>query len=552
MLGFSSPLAPPVSQQQPSVAQPPAQPAQQPGPMASTMLGFAAPVELRQALQQAQPPAAQPQPQAPAPAAKPVIAKTMLGVAMPGIAPVHAPAEPPRGIGSGTILGVAVPGIAPIHPPPGTPAPSVAYEPPPPVVPIVPAPAPLAREAAPAAPVRSSRSGMPLAIVAAVVGVLLLGGGVVLLLVARSAPPISATAKASPDGKEQLHLVCESCPDGTTVASQGVKATFKTKAADLDLAAPLAIGDNTFQLAIDRPGVGRDETVKLVLPLAYRIRGDVDGVNADPPALRVQVEAQKGSAVSVDGKPVTLDASGKATLTYDITADTSGAADETKTVERKIPYEVVDADKKKTTGEVVIRVGVVPLHVDAPGIALVTDQGSVWVSGATAKGAEVTANGTPATLSPDGSFEGKVDLAPDAKAITLRAAAAKDAAVKVAPRTVTIPVAHVPALLDAANAFDKGGTFPVLTPGPITSITGTVIDVRATHHHTALLVDSKKDCPSEPCLVKVDFGGDTSLRAGDSVEAFGVSGLPVATNKGQNLPHIDAALVVPRKASGKR
>jgi hypothetical protein len=518
--------------------------------MAQTMLGFAAPAELRAPqAQAAQAPTAQP--------AVKVAAKTMLGVAMPGIAPVAASAPAPSkyGVGSGTMLGVAMPGIAPIHSQPGImmqqaqPSPMMVPQPAPP--PILPAPAPLLHEAAPSAPVLSARKGFPLAIVAASVGGVVLAGGVVLLVLARSAPPMIGTATTSLEGKEQLHLVCETCPDGTTAAWKSAKATFKNKAADLDLAAPLVIGKNAFQIAIDRPGVGRDETVELVLPLTYRIRGDVDDIGATPPVVKVEVDAERGASVNVDGKPVALDANGKATLSYDVTQDEVGAADDVRTIERKVQYEVVDNDKKKKTGEVVIRVGVLPLHLDAPGAVLTTDEGAIWIAGRTSKGADVTANGTALPVSPDGTFEGKVDVTAGAQTMTLRTAPAHDAATKAAPRTMQLNVNRVASMDTETRAVEKGTSMgfddlardPAAALGQPIGITGSIVETRVTHHHSVLLVDDKRGCAKGPCLVRVEFGAETAFHPGDGVVAAGFVGKPITTPDGKTLPEVDASLV---------
>ena len=552
MLGFQSPLAPkPQPSQppaQPPVAQPapPTQPPAQGQPFAAkTMLGFSLPPEMHALQQQFQQQAAPAQPAAqPPPQQGGGMAKTMLGMAMPGVAPVQsqpaqAPPPPapqlPRGVGSGTILGVAVPGIAPLQSQPGAPPAAMAqrtliHEP---LPAIVPAPAPFMPEAAPSAPRLPGHKGFPIAIVAVIVGVVVLGGGVLLLLLSHSAPPIAATAKVSAEGKEQLHLQCESCADGTIVTWNGAKATFVKKSADLDLPAPLSIGENTFDLAIDRPGHGRDETVKLVLPLAFRIRGDVDGIAEDPPVIRVRIEAQSGSSVSVDGKPVTLDGDGKATLSYDVSQETTGEAEETRTIERKLPYEVTGKDKKTSSGEVVIRVGVVPLRLDAPGPALVTDTSPVWVAGRTAKGAQVTVGATALPVAPDGSFEGSVDVSPGVQTLTVRASASKDAPVKVAPRTVTASVERVDSL--AAKATALGST-------SLTTFSGSVVDVRGAHHHTILLIDDRS-CSSPPCLERVDYGSDTDVQPGDHVTAWGTPGKPVTTTDGKTLPVIAAELV---------
>ncbi len=450
------------------------------------------------------------------------------------------------------MLGVAMPGIAPAHSQPGVAPPShaidapVVHEPLPPVAPL---PAPFIREAAPAGPiVVVKRRGIPIAIFAVVALVLVLAVGAAILFFLRSPPPVVASAKVSTDGKEQLHLRCETCADGTTAVSNGAKATFANKEADIDLPSPLVIGDNAFQIAIDRPGVGRDETVKLVLPLAYRIRGDLSDIAATQQAIKIDVEAQKGAAVTVDGKPVALDASGKAVVTYAVTEDTTGPADETRTIEKKIPYEVEDKDHKKSNGEVTVRVAVLPLHVDAPASApLWTEDSSVWVAGRTAKGAQVTANGTPLAVAADGAFEGKIDVAAGEQTIAVRAAPA-DAAAKIAPRNATVKVNRVAQLGAQGKAFHATTTLAVTaftndaSIGQPAVVAGTVADVRVAHHHAIVLVDASSSTHAcTPCLVRVEYGADSEARAGDSVVAYGTVAKPVTTPDGKTLPALDAS-----------
>jgi len=589
MMGFASPVANLAGPQgtQPLPAQPQAQPQPQPPPPQptpappqaqpaanmKTMLGFASPFA------QGQPPQPQTQqPQQPPPqqpivpprAPNPQGMKTMLGVATPGIAPLSAsvpqpPPQPvpqaPKGLG-GTMLGVAVPGIAPLHSSPGapppqahTPTPAPVYEPPPP---IVPAPSPFIHEVAPSKPnVVHRKRGAPIAIVAVIGSLVVLAGGIVLLVLSRGAPPLNASAKVSAEGKEQLHLRCESCPDGTTATWQSAKATFANKEADIDLPSALAIGDNTFQIALDRPNMGRDETVKLVLPLAYRIRGDLSALSSATPTINVVVEAQPGTTVTVDGKPVALDASGKATLGYDVTQETTGATDETRTIEKKIPYTIVDKDKKKSDGEVAVRVAVMPLHIDAPGTLLVTADPSAWISGRTAKGSVVTANGKPLVVAADGAFEGQVDLQDGAQAITVRAATADDGkTVKAAPRTATVQVKRVASIdaeaktLDAGSmGFDEASRDPAGNTGKPLVVAGTVLEARAGHHQTVLLVDDKRGCAKGPCMVRVEHGADDGMRAGDAIVAYGAIGKPFTTPDGKALLVLDASLV--KKGSKK-
>ena len=62
--------------------------------------------------------------------------------------------------------------------------------------------------------------------------------------------------------------------------SAASKTTFAGGEADLTLAEPLHVGDNELALQIDRPGLGRDEAVKLVVPVAFRVHADIATMSA--------------------------------------------------------------------------------------------------------------------------------------------------------------------------------------------------------------------------------------------------------------------------------
>jgi len=481
------------------------------------------------------PPAQQPATPTPAPVAQTKAASsTLLGVAMPGIAPTHA-AAPAR-----TLLGVAAPGIAPTH--------AGQHTPEEPLPAIVPPPAPLSYEAAPAAPALVARKGVPLALVAVLVGALILVGGATLFFLSRGSP-LTATAKVGADGKEQLHLRCERCPDGSTASIGSAKTTFKNHEADLELASPLVVGDNPFDIELDRPGLRRNRQIHLLLPITYRIRGDLADIGASPPAIKVQVEATPGSNVTVDGKPVTLDAAGKATLSYDVTSDVTGLADETRTIEKKLPY-TVESKGHTDTGEVSARVAVMLLHLDAPSLSLVVDGGQIAVAGRTGKGAQLTVNGAAVAVAADGTFETNVDVAPGEQDLTIRVAPPSGAQAP-APRSAVVHVKRVTSLDKEASALDAASSLgfdalaaPEASLGQPIGVVGPVVDARVTHHQTVLLVDDRRGCAAGPCVVRVVYGGDSTFAKGDPVRAYGRVIKPFSSPDGKLVPQVDAALLV--------
>lgn len=510
---------------------------------------------------------------------------TMLGVAIPGIAPTAPgaaaaapiPAEPSGRIppAGGTMLGVAIPGIAPTAPgaaaaPGGQFAPGLqgqgtqgqAGAPPGRIrvahtaigeVPVLPLPAPYVDDVSmPVAPVRQQKSGVPIAVVVAIVAGLVLVGGLLIFLLKPGAPPISGQPRLDAQGNQILHLVCENCPDGTTVELDSAKATFKAKEADLPLAKPLEVGENDLVLKVDRPGTGRDEQVKLPVPLGFYVRADLSDIAAKPPVITVRVAAAPATVVTVDGKPLPLDASGKGAYALDVTSDTDGSTEEVRVIDKKIPYTVTLKGGPAQSGTVSARIAVVPLRLDEPSLHAVIDSNAFVVAGQSAAGATVTIDGKPVSAQADGSF-----------AETHTAASTGDTSLEIrataqgrAPRTVHLTVKKVASLAAEAKAADvtPRATYDEIAPdiaskaGQPAVLAGEVVEARVTGHQTVALINDTRGCKSGPCLARVVAPEDAKLARGGSVRVYGTVTRAVTTSAGKTVPEIAADFVV----AGKR
>ncbi|MGH7438020.1 MAG: hypothetical protein ACRENE_20250, partial [Polyangiaceae bacterium] len=402
---------------------------------------------------------------------------------------------------------------------------------------LVAAPAPLEEMQAPSAPKIVKAKGVPLVLVASIMGGLVIAAGIAGVFLLRKAPPITALPKASPDGKDILHLTCDpaSCKDGTTATLAGaspIKTTFAGGQADLTLAEPLHVGDNELALDINRPGLGRDEAVKLIVPVAFRVHADISTMSSAHPAITVRAEALPGSTVTVDGKPVPLDAKGTGSYAVDETAATDGPADESKAIAADIPY-VVTPPKASggaaQTGTVSARLAVAPLRVDSPGARGVFEEDHVLIAGRGAKGATVTIDGTPAPVAADGSFEGTVSVpAPGDKTVDVRAGTSALTA-----RTVHVALRRVASLAAEAKAWDAQPTVAydaamsdlTKATGQLIILEGEVFESRASGHRTILLLANRRGCAAGACIAKVVIGRDMKLNRGEVWRAYGtVSG----------------------------
>jgi hypothetical protein len=526
------------------------------------------------------------------------VQKTMLGVAIPGIAPTQgapapAPAPAPGGPaaqappGGGplslqskhsTMLGVAVPGIAPTHAPGQGPHGSTMQMPQsasqqnqpripsqvnhtalgmaaPPEVKIVPRPKTLIDEPLPIAPQLPQKKGVPaVALIGILFAIVLVAGGGIAFFALRNSGALSAVPQLDENGRESLKIGCPTCPDGTTVSLGASNATVTGGGAVLPLPAPLSIGDNDLTVKIERPDGGRHEDVKIHVPVAYRVRADLSTLSAKPPAITVRVEATPGSTVSVEDKPVTLDATGRGSYAIDLAKETEGTG-EAKTFERKIPFAITPKGGKPESGQLTARTSIVPLALDAPGHELLTDKASAAVAGQTRAGTVVTIDGQPVAVDAQGKFGVRVELAAlGEKPLEIMAAAPP-----LAPRIAKVKVTRVASLADAAKGedaqnpvgYDVFSVDPATKVGQRAVVEGEVVDIRPTAGHTVLLVEDRKKCAKgATCLVRIVHGEEDKAARGDTVRVYGRV-LGTVTASGKTVPDIEASLVLPVKAGAK-
>jgi hypothetical protein len=470
----------------------------------------------------------------------------MLGVAMPGIAPTGegAFARPPPAPAQAAPASHASTGPA-TDATFGPRAATVALK-----VPYVPPPEPLKEEPAPLPPRIVRKKGVPIALVGVVSAGIVLVAGITIALLWRSAPPVTAQPRSAADGHDVLHLTCDpkSCKDGTVVSLASARAVFAAGEADLPLAEPLRIGENALPLVIDRPGMGRDETLKLVVPVAYRVRADVSTMNGPRPCITIRVEARPGTDVRIDGKPVSLDASGAGAYAVDESLATEGPADESRVVSVDLPYVVVQKGGVTEKGTASARVAVAPLRVDAPGIRAVVDESAALVAGRAAKGSTVTVDGSPVTIGPDGAFEATIPLG----ALGDHSVEVRGGTAALMPRTVHVLITRVASLTDAAKQFEQQhplgydavmGDIVGKTGQPVV-VTGEVLDARSSGHRTLVLVDDKRGCAKGPCLARVVLGRDMPLAHGDVVSAYGLVARAFSAPNGQTVPEVEAQFVM--------
>jgi hypothetical protein len=355
---------------------------------------------------------------------------------------------------------------------------------------------------------------------------------------------IEARATALADGQEQLELTCSACEDGTVVRLDAANATFAGHHANLALTRSLKVGENPMTLTLVATR-GKQSFVDISVPIAYRVRGDTSGLDAPTPELRVLVSAIAGSTVSVDGKPVTLNAEGEGRYVLDVSAEVTGLDPSVKTLERKLPYVVTPPNGSPQTGAVSLQAGVTPLVIDAPGPAVLLETSNFVLAGRTAKGGALTVSERPITVDPTGRFAQLMNVsAPGETTIVVRATG-KDTA----PRLFPLRVKRVDSLVREAERVrqratsnyaaiaDQAGT----KRGWAVALDGLSVDARTENYNTLVVMDVQSGCPHAPCLARVTYGAPYSLSPGEKFSAFGeVLGLVDGPRSGSKIPEIRA------------
>ena len=564
-------------------AEPPAQAASGP---ARTMLGVAAvdlaAINAASAGHQSRPKqAASPQTSAAAGGAS----KTMLGVAIPGIAPLNpgqpaqhplAAPQPPGHFGSQnkTMMGVAMPGIAPTRQGPHGQQPHAqqppsgqhragGYSRPPssqvnntmlgaPMPAIAPMPAPYVEEQLPMAPMATQKRGVPIVVAIGLLVVLLLGGAAVMFLLYKPASPVVAVPELDAEGRDVLKLTCEGCADGTKISIGASAATLDKHEAHLLLPQPLKVGQNLLVLKIDRPGAGRDEDVKLEVPVAFRLRADLSTLSATPPTITLRVEAHPGSDVRIAEKPIALDASGVGAVAVDVGPDTMGPSDETKRIDRTIDYSITPKGGAPQKGTVRAQAGIAALHIDTPSSHAVFDQDLAWVSGQTTPLAEVSVNDHKVTADASGVFATKLEALPVGETKVHVVSRPKN----FAARTLDFAITRVARLEDAARAFEAEGPLGYdayadgtsSRNGAKVALDGEIVEARrGTPHQWLLLVETRRGCSKiGQCLVRVQDFGEGEVSRGEHVRIYGRF-LHSVTAAGKTIPEVAADITL-RKA----
>ncbi len=443
-----------------------------------------------------------------------------------------------------THLGVAIPGIAPLRP--GLDH-SQAMQ-------LPPEPGPLDAtslqpESAPASfaiPVRLQLPRTALVLLSS--ATLLLAAAAAFALLWRGSSPLSAAVSSDPGGKDRIDLVCEDCPDGTLISLAGASAEVRGRKAYLTPAQPLRLGENTLTFDLARSGTGENERVEVTLPpVEYRIRPDTSSLVGDRPRLTLKLEAVPGTRARIGDAPVALDAAGVGEVTIDVGGHLIGSASDVSTFEQAVAYSIQPPSGKEYKGELKVKIGVTPLLLEAPGTDTVTDLERFMLAGRTTKTAEVWVAGSVIPVDDQGRFAQlmSIDSVGETR-VTVRASQPG-----LAPRFASFKLQRVKNLQTEAAARRQGAV-PLARVakdiqahlGSTVLVKGKVEEVRADGHRTLLIVHADRDCEGRFCLARLVYGGLRKLERGANVTAIGRLQGAVGTAGTENVPDIEVSLLL--------
>jgi hypothetical protein len=493
-----------------------------------------------------------PAPPAPTPLAqkKNPLGQTMVGVgALPGAdhanaplaaAPIAPAASAAKNNPKGTLMGVALPGIAPTHEP--TPPPQFA-PPPPYVPPPPPAPAtPSGRfDELPAGVPKSSRAP---AIILGLIALLSIAGALVYVFVLRQSGPPPLTSSIEGDSNApKLAIKCATCPDGSTIDLGSKNATFTGGAATIALAPKdLKVGPNVFKGKLVPKGKSPQD-VELDVAIPFLVHPSLAPLEKGESKVDVVFDlADDQKAVVIDGEKL----KGK---TYELAIP--APSDEARVFDKTLSYEVQPKEGTPMKGSLKLSIPYASLRVGLPGRRPFAIGEELEVSGHTAAGGTVTVNEeTTLTADDAGLFKGKVKVAADTKELKLRAFAGK-----LAPREVTVPIAHAK---DAAEVYkilkDEAKTpFAKIAEKPEDNI-GAVVSTKITVAQTGeedgrpIAVGDAK-CAEDKCpVVRVLLPPGASAAKGDVLEVLGVVARAVPVEQGKaSAVEIDASILIRSK-----
>ncbi|HEX2878980.1 MAG TPA: hypothetical protein VHO25_05535 [Polyangiaceae bacterium] len=462
------------------------------------------------------------------------------GSPMSGVAPSAASGPPSQLNRQQTMVGVARPGIAPLHP--GEEKKPAANEP------LDPALGEIIDSTPPpenTTPWRVPTSALVLVGVCSA----LVFGAVIFSIVYDSPKALSASASVGDNDRDVLELNCDNCADGTKAKLGDTTITINNGTGVLPLKEPLILGNNVFNIGLERPGIGRNEVVRVVVPVQYRVHADYSGLNENPAEFGVVFQVRPGMKAVVDDEEIEFDETGRGSYGIDLTKRLQGVDPTARPVTEVVSYSIGPAQGEAEKGRVKLRTLAVPLWLESPGLRTVLDGDRFKLAGRTAKGGTVSVDGQPIVVNAEGRFDQMMSVdAVGETTIELRAQAPDHA-----PRWVQLRIKRVEDLKKEADLFRQTGTDEYgayaqnidAKIGMAVVADGVVEQSAADGQTTMILLDVQNGCKQSPCLVRLVHGGALDLKPRSKLSAFGrISRAVEGVRPGSKVPEIQVEFLL--------
>ena len=144
-----------------------------------------------------------------------------------------------------------------------------------------------------------------------------------------------------------------------------------------------------------------------------------------------------------------------------------------------------------------------------------------------------------------------VEVPVDAPALGDLPVELRASAPQLAPRTAHFSVKRVEHLETEAKArealpavgYDAVAANVAGSVGQAVIAEGDVVEARSANQQTVALIDDSRGCAKGPCIIRVVTGGETVMKRGDAVRAYGRITRAV-TSGGRTVPEMEADFVV--------
>lgn len=345
-----------------------------------------------------------------------------------------------------------------------------------------------------------------------VIGLLLAAAIGGLLAMLNKDPLTVAVQEFSVDekGRDRLKLNCATCPEGSTLKLGQATAKVEAEQVVFLPERPLQLGKNILAFSLIAPDGEQLEVAPLVLPIAFRVRTDWEGMQHTPPYGRVLVEAPAGSRVTIDGNDVPLK-EGRAEFKVELGEKANGENAKAERVTLNLPVEVRLGQSTKTASANLKGV-IAPLALSSLGPVHQLNGQPVTVTGRSAPGATITALDQKTTAAKDGSFR-----------LVLGAVTAQNVNIRASGEHLITRTVWAQLVDKAGVPEDARTSFAELKQGGNASFTATVLESRIKEGVTQVLVDVQKGCKKGPCLARLIYAAPAELKEESKVGVVGVA-----------------------------